>query len=86
MKKTWLLLTLMSILFLGCTKTQNTLLPNNVKRIDWIPEVVLTLTDAERILGEAGHLDEAVSYLDESAKVFISKYSSDKQDEKSGLV
>jgi hypothetical protein len=73
----------MSISFLGCT-TQNTLLPRNAKTIDWKPEIILTLTDAERILGEEGHLDEAVSYLDGNTKVYISMYSSNKKDEKSG--
>ena len=84
MNKIRLILMLMSISFLGCTTTQNTLLPNNAKTIDWKPEVILTLTDAERMLGEEGHLDEAVSYLDGSTKVYSSKYSSNKQDEKSG--
>ncbi len=83
MNKIWLLLMLMSVSFLGCT-TQNTILPNNAKRIDWKPEVILTLADAERILGEPGHLDEAVSYLDGDTKVYASKYSSNKMDEKSG--
>jgi hypothetical protein len=83
MNKNWLLLMLMSIFLLGCTK-QNTLLPRNAKTIDWTPEVILTLTDAERILGEAGHLDEAVSYLDGGTKVYISQYSANKTDEISG--
>ena len=75
---------LMSISFLGCTNSKNTLLPSNARAIDWKPEVILTLTNAERILGEAGRLNEAVSYLDGSTKVYISKYSSNKNDEKSG--
>jgi hypothetical protein len=84
MNKIWLILILISISFLGCTTKQNTLLPSNAKTVDWKPEVILTLTDAERILGEEGHLDEAVSYIDGNTKVYISKYSSNKKDEKSG--
>jgi hypothetical protein len=85
MNKIRLILMLILTSLLGCTTPQNTtLLPNNAKTIDWKPKVILTLTDAERILGEDGHLDEAVSYLDGNTKVDISKYSSNKQDEKSG--
>jgi hypothetical protein len=85
MNKIRLILMLILTSLLGCTTTQNTtLLPHNAKTIDWKPKVILTLTDAERILGEEGHLDEAVSYLDGNTKVYSSKYSSNKQDEKSG--
>jgi hypothetical protein len=84
MNKIRLILMLILTSFPGCITTQNTLLPNNAKTIDWKPEVILTLTDAERILGEEGHLDEAVSYLDGNTKVYSSKYSSNKKDEKSG--
>jgi hypothetical protein len=83
MNKIQLILMLILTSFPGCITTQNTLLPNNAKTIDWKPEVILTLTGAERILGEEGHLDEAVSYLDGNTKVYSSKYSSSKKDEKS---
>jgi hypothetical protein len=84
MNKIRLILMLILASFPGCTTTQNTLLPNNAKTSDWKPEVILTLTDAERILGEEGHLDEAVSYLDGNTKVYSSQYSSSKKDEKYG--
>ena len=85
MNKIRLIVMLIFTSFLGCTPTPNTtLLPSHAKTIDWKPKVILTLTDAERILGEEGHLDEAVSYLDGNTKVYSAKYSSNQQDEKSG--
>jgi hypothetical protein len=84
MSKMCLILLLTSISLLGCTTTQNTLVPSNATKISWNPEVILTLIDAERILGEGAHLRETLSYLDGSTKVYTSTYLSNNRDEKSG--
>lgn len=77
-------LILVFISLLACATARMSLRPENAKIIEWRPEIILSQTDAERILGEAGHLDETVAYSEGITKVYSSQFSSNTHDQVSG--
>jgi hypothetical protein len=57
--------------------------------IAWEPDSALSLQDAERILGESGHLENASAYLEGTIKTYQSSYFAnmvDKATDKTGAL
>jgi hypothetical protein len=42
--------------------------------IDWEPNLTLSLQEAEQMLGEPGHLENASAYLEGTTKTYLSSY------------
>jgi hypothetical protein len=57
--------------------------------IDWKPDLILSLQDAERILGESAHLENSSAYLEGNTKTYESSYFAntvDKATDKTGVL
>ncbi|HEY9840276.1 MAG: hypothetical protein ACAI44_18275 [Candidatus Sericytochromatia bacterium] len=51
---------------------------------DWQPEVILTLAQAESILGEKARLSESAAYLQNAVRTYASTYQANSPDRASG--
>jgi hypothetical protein len=53
-------------------------------QIDWKPGLVLDVGEAERILGNAGHLEKVTAYLDVGTRAYQASFRDDRLDPATG--
>jgi hypothetical protein len=58
--------------------------PQSTTIIDWKPDLSLSLEEAEKILGESSHLEDASTYLVGNVKTSFSSYFADEIDDVTG--
>ncbi len=73
----------------GCASQQGFRDPFTRPQIDWNPSVVLSVEEAERVLGNPSYLDRSTAYMDNGTKTYFSVFrevSSDPATGKTGLL
>ena len=69
----------------SCASAPKTIYPPQLtETIDWKPDLSLSLQDAEQILGESAHLEDASAYLVGNTKTYESSYFADAPDISTG--
>lgn len=68
----------------SCQSSGQTVHPTDHQQVDWKPQTVLMLSQAESILGEKGHLSESSSFVENAILTYTSAYIADAVDKISG--
>jgi len=85
MKYLYVLITTVLLLSaVGCASQSVFQDPFTRPQIDWRPGLVLSIGEAERILGSQGHLEKDTAYLDNGTKAYQSAFYDDSPDPATG--
>src|SRR5262245_1923716 len=68
----------------SCQPSGQTIHPTDHQPIDWKPQTLLTLAQAQSILGEKAHLSEHSSFVENAILTYTNAYMADTVDKTSG--